>query len=156
MPLQDKVYDLGVAKAGQVLKGLHSNFISYSAPAKDDSVCAGCFVQSDGKFVKGASGNAITGKIMGIALSNEYFTSDVATQNYPTNRIVTFAHKGCIAIETESVANVGQYVFLKNDNGALAFDNTKEKAGHTYTGFIVVYPSSSNVTDPEIIGIENE
>lgn len=154
MALQDKAYDMGMAKPGQILKGLHSNFAGHCAPVKDDSVSVGCFVQTDGKFVKGASGVAITGKIAGIAIASGYVTSDVARQTYPTENITFFANKGCIAIETENLAKAGQYVFLKNADGALAFGDSETLADHTYTGFRVVYGTGDQVTTPEIIGVE--
>ena len=154
MALQDKAHDMGAAKAGQILKGLHSNFAGHCAPVKDNSVCVGCFVQNDGKFVKGASGVAITGKIMGIAIAGTYITSDVSTQVYPTENIAFFANKGCIAIETETPAKVGQYVFLKTADGELAFGDSETLADHTYTGFRVVYGTGDAVTYPEIIGVE--
>ena len=154
MALQDKAYDMGMAKAGQILKGLHSNFAGHCAPVKDNSVSVGCFVQNDGKFVKGANGVAITGKIMGIAIAGTYITSDVSTQAYPTENIAFFANKGCIAIETTSPAKSGQYVFLKNADGVLAFGDSETLADHTYTGFRVVYGTDDQGTEPRIIGVE--
>lgn len=150
---QSVVGVMGSAKAGQILKGLHSNFSGFSAPTKDASVCVGCFVQQDGKFVKGASGNAITGKILGVAVANEYFSGVENSNVYPANANVFFINKGCIAIETEKDAQAGQYVFLNNTTGALNFGDTETLADHTYTGFRVVY-GASGVTDAQIIGIQ--
>lgn len=151
--MQQSVGVMGAAKPGQILKGLHSNFSGFSAPTKDTSVRVGCFVQLDGKFVKGASGNAITGKIAGVVVANEYFSGVDNSDTYPANVNVFFINKGCIAIETKSNATAGQYVFLKNDNGALVFNDSDTLANHTYTGFRVVY-GASGVTDPQIIGIQ--
>lgn len=151
--MQQSVGVMGTAKPGQILKGLHSNFSGFSAPTKDTSVCVGCFVQIDGKFVKGASGNAITGKIAGVVVANEYFSGVDNSNTYPADVNVFFINKGCIAIETESDATAGQYVFLKNDTGALVFNDSDTLANHTYTGFRVVY-GASGVTDSQIIGIQ--
>ena len=154
--MQKSVGVMGVAKAGQILKGLHSDYLEFSAPAKDTSVCVGCFVQTDGKFIKGASGNAISGKIVGIAIANEYFSGVENSNAYPANVNATFAYQGCIAIETSTQANVGQYVFLKNDDGSLVFDNAKTKEQHTFTGFMVVYGTNGTVTGTQIIGVEGK
>ena len=151
--MQKTVGAMGVAKPGQILKGLHSSFLPFSAETKDTSVRIGCFVQTDGKFIKGASGNQITGKIAGIAIANEYFSGVENSDAYPENVNVFFINKGCIAIETTKDAKAGQYVFIKNDDGTLAFGDSDTLESHTYTGFIVVY-GASNVTDKAIIGIQ--
>ena len=154
--MQKSVGVMGAAKAGQILKGLHSDYLEFSAPTKDDSVRVGEFVQTDGKFIKGASGNAISGKIVGIAIANEYFSGVENSNAYPANVNVSFAYQGCIAIETSTQANVGQYVFLKNDDGSLAFGDTKTKEQHTFTGFRVVYGTNGSVTGTQIIGVEGK
>ena len=154
--MQKTVGAMGVAKPGQILKGLHSDFLPFSAVTKDTSVRIGCFVQTDGKFIKGASGSQITGKIAGIAIANEYFSGVENSNAYPANVNVSFAYQGCIAIETSTQANVGQYVFLKNDDGSLVFDNAKTKEQHTYTGFRVVYGTNGSVTGTQIIGVEGK
>lgn len=154
--MQKSVGVMGAAKAGQILKGLHSDYLEFSAPTKDTSVRVGEFVQTDGKFVKGVKGGTITGKIVGIAIANEYFSGVENSNAYPANVNVSFAYQGCIAIETKSEANVGQYVFLKNDDGTLAFDNAKTKEQHTFTGFRVVYGTNGSVTGTQIIGVEGK
>ena len=154
--MQKSVGVMGAAKPGQILKGLHSGFLPFSAETKDTSVRIGCFVQRDGKFIKGASGSQITGKIAGIAIANEYFSGVENSDAYPANVNATFAYQGCITIETSTQANVGQYVFLKTADGTLAFDDTKTKGEHTYTGFRVVYGTNGSVTEPQIIGVEGK
>ena len=147
--MQKSVGVMGAAKAGQILKGLHSDYLEFSAPTKDTSVCVG-------KFIKGVKGGTITGTIVGIAIANEYFSGVENSNAYPANVNVSFAYQGCIAIETSTQANVGQYVFLKNADGTLAFDDTKTKEQHTYTGFRVVYGTNGSVTEPQIIGVEGK
>ena len=154
--MQKTVGAMGVAKPGQILKGLHSDFLPFSAETKDTSVCVGQFVQTDGKFIKGASGNAISGKIAGIAIANEYFSGVENSDAYPANVNATFAYQGCIAIETKTQANVGQYVFLKNSDGSLVFNDNKTLASHTFTGFRVVYGTNGSVTGTQIIGVEGK
>lgn len=154
--MQKTVGAMGVAKPGQILKGLHSSFLPFSAVTKDTSVRIGCFVQADGKFIKGASGNQITGKIVGIAIASEYFSGVENSDAYPANVNATFAYQGCIAMVSDKQANVGQYVFLKNDDGSLVFNDTKTKAEHTFTGFRVVYGTNGSVTEPQIIGVEGK
>ena len=154
--MQKTVGAMGVAKPGQILKGLHSDFLPFSAETKDTSVCVGQFVQTDGKFIKGASGDAISGKIVGIAIANEYFSGVENSDAYPANVNATFAYQGCIAIETKTQANVGQYVFLKNSDGSLVFNDNKTLASHTFTGFRVVYGTNGSVTGTQIIGVEGK
>ena len=154
--MQKSVGVMGAAKPGQILKGLYSDFLPFSAVTKDTSVCVGCFVQTDGKFIKGVKGSQITGKIVGIAIANEYFSGVENSNAYPANVNASFAYQGCISIETSTQANVGQYVFLKNDDGTLAFGDTKTKGEHTYTGFRVVYGTNGSVTEPQMIGVEGK
>lgn len=156
--LQKQVYGkLALGSAGQIVKGLHSYFTAFQYPAKNNSVCVGCFVQLDGDFVKGASGNAITGKILGVAIKDHFISGDAPTAIYRPNDIVSVMVKGCIFIETEAVAKVGQYVFLKTDNGALAFDDSKEKADYTYTGYrVAIGTGDALVGDSEIIAVITE
>lgn len=160
--MQNKVTGMGVGSAGQIAKGLHSYFMAFHAPVKEDnSVCAGCFVQldADGKHIKGASGVAISGKIVGVALKDQYISATDNTAIFKKNDIVTYLTKGCVFIETKTPAKQGQYVFLKNDNGSLVFDNAKTKENHTYTGFQVVLGTGNAVNTDEgfdIIAILSE
>ena len=151
--MQKTVGAMGVAKPGQILKGLHSNFSGFSAPVKENAnVKIGQFVQLDGKFAKGVAGG-VSSKIAGVVVANEYFSGVENSDAYPANVNVFFINKGCIAIETTKDAKAGQYVFIKNDDGTLAFGDSDTLESHTYTGFIVVY-GASNVTDKAIIGIQ--
>lgn len=146
-----------LGSAGDIVKGLHSYFTAFQYPAKDNSVCVGCFVQLDGDFVKGASGNPVTGKILGIAIKDRFIGGDAPTAIYRPNDIVSVMVKGCIFIETEAPAKVGQYVFLKTDNGTLAFDDTDTKADYTYTGFRVAKGTGATLAgDSEIIAVITE
>ena len=145
MAFQNQAYAtqaLGVP--GQISKGFHNyTNITYGIAA-DDNVCVGCFVQSktggtNENEVIGASGAAISGKILGIVVKDNYIASNgaEAVHIYKKGDNVAILNVGSIFIETETQATKGQYVFLKTENGALVFGDKMAKADHTYTGFIV-------------------
>lgn len=152
---QTQVYSKqALGSAGDIVKGLHSYFTAFQYPVKDNSVAVGGFVQLDGDFVKGASGNAITGKILGVVVKEHFIGGNAPTAIYRPNDIASVMVKGCIFIETQSVAKTGQYVFLKTADGTLAFDDTKEKADYTYTGFkVAIGTGNTLVGDSEIIAV---
>lgn len=136
--------EMSLGSPGEVLKGLHSLYLENAYSAKDFSVKAGCFVQLDGNFIKGASGNAITGKIVGVAIKNKYVSSTDNTDIFPKDDTVSVLQKGVIVIATDKECTEGQYVFLQDTDGALGFDNTTTKASHTYTGFKVYKGGGAN------------
>lgn len=130
-----------LGSAGQISKAFHNYCNTFSAVATDEHVCVGCFVQAGAKDgeVKGASGQEITAKILGVVVKDKYISSNgtEAVNTYKVGDNVTILNAGNIFIEAKVNATQGQYVFLKDADGALAFDNTKTKADHTYTGFRV-------------------
>ena len=138
--MQTKVNPMGVGTAGQIVKGIHNYCMLFHGSAKDDSVCVGCFVQATDTegIIKGASGNAIDNKILGVVIKDQYITAGDNTAIYKPNDVATYLTKGVVYIETKTPAKEGQFVFLKNDNGTLVFADTETKADHTFTGFIVV------------------
>lgn len=138
--MQTKINPMGVGVAGQIVKGIHNYCMLFHGSAKDDSVCVGCFVQATDTegIIKGASGNAIDHKILGVAIKDQYINTIKNTATYAPNDLVTYLTKGVVYIETKTPAKEGQYVFLKNDNGTLVFDDTDTKGDHTFTGFRVV------------------
>lgn len=130
-----------LGSAGQISKAFHNYCNTFSAVATDEHVCVGCFVQAgtkDGE-VKGASGQAITTNILGVVVKDKYISSDgtEAVHIYREGDNVTILNAGNIFIEVEAEASQGQYVFLKDSNGALAFGDTNTLSDHTYTGFRV-------------------
>lgn len=145
--IPNQVNPMGVGVAGQIVKGLHSYSMLFHGSAKDDSVCVGCFVQATDTngIIKGASGNAIDHKILGVVIKDQYIAAESNTATYKANDLVTYITKGVVYIETKSPAKEGQFVFLKNDNGTLVFDDTETKADHTFTGFKVVKGTSNAV-----------
>lgn len=131
-----------LGSAGQISKAFHNYCNTFSAVATDDKVSVGCFVQvgaNDGE-VKGASGVAVTGKILGVVVKDKYISScgTEAVNTYKVGDNVTILNAGNIFIEVESEAKVGQYVHLVKATGALSFDDNIDNGGtKTYTGFRV-------------------
>lgn len=146
-----------LGSAGQISKAFHNYCNTFSAVATDEHVCVGCFVQAgtnDGE-VKGASGQAITTKILGVVVKDKYISSNgtEAVHIYRQGDNVTIINAGNVFIECESVATAGQYVFLKNDNGTLVFNDTNTLSDHTYTGWRVAVGNKAPYDTDGIIEI---
>ena len=133
-----------LGNVGQISKAHHSFLNVIPAIAADEFVKVGSFVQSktsptNENEVIGASGKQITGSILGVVVRDSL---KVAGDSTPTLEIkkgenCAVLNEGSIFIETSLQAKKGQYVFLKTDDGTLAFDNSATKASYTYTGFRV-------------------
>lgn len=133
-----------LGNVGQISKAHHSFLNVIPAIAADEFVKVGSFVQSKAaptneNEVIGASGKAISGSILGVVVRDSL---KVAGDSTPTLEVkkgenCAVLNEGSIFIETSLQAKKGQYVFLKTDDGTLAFDNTATKASYTYTGFRV-------------------
>ena len=133
-----------LGNVGQISKAHHSFLNVIPAIAADDFVKVGSFVQSTAAAtneneVIGASGKQITGSILGVVVRDSL---KVAGDSTPTLAVkkgenCAILTEGSIFIETSLQAKKGQYVFLKTDDGTLAFDNSATKASYTYTGFRV-------------------
>lgn len=136
---QNKIKTMGAGNAGQIVKGLHNYCMLFHGIAIDESVSVGCFIQAADKEgnIKGASNKAIDNKILGVAIKDQYINANNNTTSYRANDLVTYLTKGVVYIETKTPAKEGQNVFLKTDDGTLAFDNAETKTGHTFTGFKV-------------------
>ena len=133
-----------LGNVGQISKAYHSFCNVIPAIAADEFVKVGSFVQSktsptNENEVVGTSGKQITGSILGVVVRDSL---KVAGDSTPTLAVkkgenCAILTEGSIFIETSLQAKKGQYVFLKDDDGTLAFDNSATKASHTYTGFRV-------------------
>ena len=133
-----------LGNVGQISKAYHSFCNVIPAIAADENVRVGSFVQSktsptNENEVIGASGKAISGSILGVVVRDSLkvagdSTATLAVKKGENCAILT---EGSIFIEVNVIAKKGQYVFLKTDDGTLAFDNNATKASHTYTGFRV-------------------
>ena len=152
MSFQKQVYlNQALGNVGQISKAHHSFCNVIPAIAADEFVKVGSFVQSktsptNENEVIGASGKQITGSILGVVVRDSLkvagdSTATLAVKKGENCAILT---EGSIFIETSLQAKKGQYVFLKTDDGTLAFDNSATKASYTYTGFRV---SKGNETD---------
>jgi hypothetical protein len=132
-----------LGSAGQISKAFHNYCNTFSAIAGDNKICVGCFVQSTSgtneREVIDASGEAITGKILGVVVKDHYISSETETHIYRQGDNVTILNAGNIFIEVETEAKVGQYVHLSKDAGVLSFDDEIDTTGATkvYTGFRV-------------------
>ena len=129
---------------GQISKAHHSFLNVIPAIAADEFVKVGSFVQSptaptNENEVIGASGKQISGSIVGVVVRDSLKVTGDSTPTLEIKKGENCAvlNEGSIFIETSLQAKKGQYVFLKTDDGTLAFDNTATKTSHTYTGFRV-------------------
>ena len=133
-----------LGNVGQISKAHHSFCNVIPAIAADDFVKVGSFVQSktsptNENEVIGASGKQITGSILGVVVRDSLKVAGDSTATLAVKKGENCAvlNEGSIFIETSLQAKKGQYVFLKTDDGTLAFDNAATKASYTYTGFRV-------------------
>ena len=133
-----------LGNVGQISKAHHSFLNVIPAIAADDFVKVGSFVQSTAAAtneneVVGASGKQITGSILGVVVRDSLKVAGDSTATLAVKKGENCAvlNEGSIFIETSLQAKKGQYVFLKTDDGTLAFDNAATKASYTYTGFRV-------------------
>ena len=150
-----------LGSAGQISKAFHNYCNTSSAIAGDDKICVGCFVQAGAKDgeVKGASGQAITTKILGVVVKDKYISScgTEAVHTYKQGDNVTILNAGNIFIEAKAEAKQGQYVHLNNATGALSFDDEIDTTGvgatKVYTGFRVSVGNKAPYADNGIIEI---
>ena len=133
-----------LGNVGQISKAHHSFCNVIPAIAADEFVKVGSFVQSktsptNENEVIGASGKAISGSILGVVVrdSLKVAADSTATLAVKKGENCAVLNEGSIFIEVNAIAKKGQYVFLKTDDGTLAFDNSATKASYTYTGFRV-------------------
>ena len=134
-----------LGNVGQISKAHHSFCNVISAIAADEFVKVGSFVQSKAtgatneNEVIGASGKQITGSILGVVVRDSLKVAGDSTATLAVKKGENCAvlNEGSIFIETSLQAKKGQYVFLKTDNGTLAFYDTNTQSNYTYTGFRV-------------------
>lgn len=133
-----------LGNVGQISKAHHSFCNVIPAIAADEFVKVGSFVQSktsptNENEVIGASGKQITGEILGVVVrdSLKVAADSTATLAVKKGENCAVLNVGSVFIETNLQANKGQYVFLKTDDGTLAFYNTNTQSNYTYTGFRV-------------------
>ena len=126
---------------GKIAQGTHSYFNTIGAVAGSD-IEIGSFVQTKDGVVTQATGKAITGKILGVAVFENFQdgASDSAVVAKGNN--VTICNAGSVYLTTDQKATQGQAVVLKTDDGALSFVDEIDTATHTFTGFVVAQGNS--------------
>lgn len=129
---------------GKIAQGTHSYFNTIGAVAGSD-IEIGSFVQTkDGVVTQAtATGKAITGKILGVAVFENFQdgASDSAVVAKGNN--VTICNAGSVYLTTSAKATQGQAVVLKTADGALEFVDEIDTATHTFTGFVVAQGKSN-------------
>lgn len=134
-----------LGNVGQISKAHHSFLNVVSAIAADENVSVGSFVQSKAtgatneNEVIGASGQPITGSILGVVVRDSL---KVAGDSTPTLEVkkgenCAILTEGSIFIEVSVEAKKGKYVMLQTTDGALGFYDSSTQSGYTYTGFRV-------------------
>lgn len=141
----------GIGKAG-VISRAHLNFKNVvGAVATDANVFAGGFVQLSNQSndnsttqVKGATGQAITGTILGVALF-EYkpFCGDNSTINFNVGDNVNVITTGNVFIEFKQTCKIGQYLMIKTADGSLSVSSTGTEAEYTNTGWKIFKTAST-------------
>lgn len=132
---------LGVA--GHIAQGRGSYFNTISGICADDKVEVGYFVQrgnKEGEF-KGVKGAAVT-KVAGVAIFDNFQSANGSSAVKAKDSSVTVLNEGSVFIEATDIATAGQFVFVKNTDGSLAFGNAITQTGCVFTGFVVVKGNS--------------
>lgn len=136
---------LALGNAGEVARN-SANVENYTIECivADEHVVVGGFVQrkTDGTAeneVIGASGQPITGDILGVVRKNQYYAGASNSDMLPVGAYIQVQQEGTIFIECENDCKAGDRVYLQKDNGALIFDSEKKlyKDGCVFTGFVV-------------------
>lgn len=130
---------LALGNKGQIVNGFHS-YCSVTDCVTSENISVGEFAQTsvNENEVKATNGKAITGAILGVVLRDSLKNSNTNTPStiIPAGSNVAIIDSGNVYIETDKVANVGDFVFLDNTNGSLHFSDRLE-AGYTATGWSV-------------------
>lgn len=154
--------NLGRAVAGDISRAVHSYYLPEGAVVGDANVCAGCFVKSKNNaegLVFGASGEVFTPaseRILGVCIRDHLRISPTPTLGYAEGDEVQYLIKGAIWIEVETSATFGQFVFIKNADGSLVFNDTDTLADHTFTGFKVSIGGTTSNNNPIMIEITSD
>lgn len=118
---------LALGSAGQIPTGLHSFCDIKWGVAVDATCVCGGFVQTKQSGavaqneVVGASGQAITGEVLGVVLKDSFVSGQSPSALIPQGANLQYITQGNVLIETENPAKQGQYVCLAKSNGALQF-----------------------------------
>lgn len=142
----------GIGKAG-VISRAHLNYKNVvGAVVTDGNVFAGSFVQlannnndNSTTQVKGATGQAITNTILGVALFDYQSTCNVnnGIVNFNIGDNINVITAGNVFIEYKSTCEVGQYLMIKTADGSLVGSNTNVTNGYIYTGWKIFKTAST-------------
>lgn len=134
----------GIGKAG-VISRSHLNFKNViGAVVTDNNVVSGSFVQLSSDHndnnttqVKGATGQAITGNILGVALFDykPACTNINGAINYEIGDNINVITSGNVFIIFENTCKVGQHLMIKTDDGSLMASDTGTDANYIDTGW---------------------
>lgn len=144
-----------LGNAGEISKAFHNFCNTEPIIVADDNVCVGGFVQANTDAVNereaiGASGEAITSRILGVVI-RDHLTSECVASNggasisLPKGSNAHILTEGSIFIKCESEAKKGQLVCLNKTTGALVFSDNVASTD-AFTGFVV---SIGNATATE-------
>lgn len=144
-----------LGNAGEISKAFHNFCNTEPIIVADDNVCVGGFVQANANAVNereaiGASGEAITSRILGVVI-RDHLTSECVASNggasisLPKGSNAHILTEGSIFIKCESEAKKGQLVCLNKTTGALVFSDNVASTD-AFTGFVV---SIGNATATE-------
>lgn len=144
-----------LGNAGEISKAFHNFCNTEPIIVADDNVCVGGFVQANVDAVNereaiGASGEAITSRILGVVI-RDHLTSECVASNggasisLPKGSNAHILTEGSIFIKCESEAKKGQLVCLNKTTGALVFSDNVASTD-AFTGFVV---SIGNATATE-------
>lgn len=130
---------LALGNKGQIVNGFHS-YCSVTDCVTSENISVGEFAQTsvNENEVKATNGKAITGAIVGVVLRDSLKNINTNTPNtiIPAGDNVAIIDSGNVYIETDEVANVGDFVFLDSTNGNLHFSDRLE-VSYTATGWSV-------------------
>lgn len=85
-----------------------------------------------------ATGNITDKYVVGVTLMNtEKTASTVPGVNFEVHSPIMIIVRGSVNIKATADAQAGYYVHLKNSDATLAFDKSKTKNEHLYTGWQV-------------------
>lgn len=153
MNFQTKSYATqALGNAGEISKAFHNFCYTQPVIVADANVCVGGFVQTKSDAtneneVIGASGEAITGRILGVVIRDHLTSECVATNGgslvLPKGSNAHILTEGSVFIECEAIAKKGQLVCLNKTTGALVFSDSVASTD-IFTGFIVNIGNATN------------
>lgn len=142
-----------LGNAGQIAKSSH-DFLNIESYIAGDNISVGEFAQSSTNENEALStkGKEITGAILGVIVRDSLKNANSANASLSVGAgsTIQIANAGNIFIETDKIANVGDYVFLDETDGSLYFSSELE-SGYIFTGWKVFI--GNNSANRGVVGI---